>query len=442
MAGILSEFAGADLLLEEVRRLAVIVPDLRERTRRVSEGGVLWNRLHGTIEQHIALAAAGLTALEPRFEELISSLSKSPADLVGDAANDLQSSLKQCARPATTVQAFEELSSLLKGTLARLETVVRTPDARSKEYDGPTRDFHIIAVEDDPLWRDFIRGAIDTVRKQLGPQYEVACSMSETVAETERLFDKAATPSGSGRRHQLVAIIDMGLPFQPGEAPNRENGHKLLSKLRSFRQNVPVIILTTPPYLLEDQLRVCELGIPASEYILKGPEKRDELALAVRRVVEISRRHTIEVRDQTQPVLLIDRVPVELEEMPFRTFCALASLSECSRTEVYSTARYPDELDEIFRDAYDYRRPPETDLERAQVLARKQSGSWWSASETIDIANVIRLWAASKVETHEFWHKRLPFFGVTMSSGEKPLSCSVDFSIPIRMQRRTLHWTS
>src|SRR5713226_2573943 len=84
--------------------------------------------------------------------------------------------------------------------------------------------------------------------------------------------------------------------------------------------------------------------------------------------------------------------------MPFRTLYALSLLSSRSRKAGYSLERILDQLYETFRDDYDYKRPPETAVERSLVLARQRSGNWWSPGATTQIANVIRLWAARKGE--------------------------------------------
>jgi DNA-binding response OmpR family regulator len=270
--------------------------------------------------------------------------------------------------------------------------------------------FRLAVIEDNPQWREFVLRAADAVRETLGPPYSISTECFDNVGDAlAALIPKTRElPPAAEQAEppvQTIAVTDIGLPADAEDAaailrgetaPDRRNGHRLLAELRSYRANIPVVVLTTPPHLLTDQLDACRQGVEDYDYVLKGPDRKERLVAAILRHVRRAQAHRVDLWPGPKYEARLDGVPIPLGEMPFRTFYALCQLSRGRRNVAFRLETILDQLDESFRDEYDYKRPPETAVERALVLGRQRSGRWWRPEWEMAIANAIRLWAARK----------------------------------------------
>jgi len=415
---VLSSYAIYDdeVPFEQARKLRDETLELLKLSKKLPNSdkpGSLWNELHSTVQQHMESAARGFDDVPSKIDKLIKEMRRSP----GEASNRSANYLSKTVRGFRSAQPnMESVSRLLEAIEKIIETLPEVKNAREIHRAIPvhTKRFLLAIIEDNKEWQEFVRHAVDRVRDELGTSFtidtDLFSNVQDAVAELLKQNKDASLSSedhGDTSLFQLVAIADMGLPadrsemlaIQKGETtPSRSNGHELLRRLRSYRTNIPVIVLTTPAYLLEDQLRACAQGIEDCHYILKGPDSEERLVEAILRIIHQAQSHRLDLWLRPKYAARIDGIPIPLTEMPFRTLYALSLLSSRSRKAGYSLERILDQLDETFREDYDYKRPPETAVERSLVLARQRSGSGWSPSASMAIANVIRLWAVRKAE--------------------------------------------
>jgi CheY-like chemotaxis protein len=382
----------------QIESLAADAGQMIARARNLAgyyQQGSLWLALHSTIEQHLALAAAGLSGLEPTFASTIANLEVMNIESAPLLANEIRHRLTVCKDRELTLKKIEALKETLYSAVRTLPYVERK-QLTSWTAVVRTRHFRVIIIEDEGSWQRFARRAVELVKLQLGPEFKLETEYFDNVEDALDALSKRRTGSGDEQAEeavQIIAIADMGLPRNRHEAdlvragemtPDRNNGHEMLRALRAYRINIPVIVLTTPPNLLEDQVRVCEQGIPDYNYILKTPDKLDTLVQAIFGIVERAQIHRVELWEASRHEVRIDDVPVPLGEMAFRTFFALCRLSMSSR-DSFTSLRIIDQLDESFGG---YKASDEWGNARsvaAQILEN-------SREQIDDIANILRLW--------------------------------------------------
>lgn len=405
--------AEAPLSLPAVRSLERDGGALLRQVRRQhdADSQELAQALHGTIEQHMAMAAAAISDLQVPITHLAVDL----AALTWDRGKPLAAAIKAWWRPETTpVETLVQVEALAQALAAARDALPPTPPiaTTSPVRVQHTRAFRIAVIEDEAAWRHDVLEVIDVVRHRLGEEIQI-----ETVCFDNALEARAAllNLSPPGSRHlvaqralgqpQTIAVVDMGLPADPAHrrqiergaaAPERRNGQSLLRDLRSYRYNIPCIILTTPPNLLQDALDACAQGIADVDYILKGPDKLAQLAASILRVCHYAQGHHIAIRKTGDPRIVIDGVSIALPEMPFRTLYALCRLCTYSAQVFYTADHIRDELQKIFGEEYRYLRDPVTTWESAQVLAAVRGETGWKAAWNTRAANVMHLWAAAK----------------------------------------------
>src|ERR1051326_1506490 len=407
--------AHTEVPFRDTRKLADETLQLLSQSRGLPDwkrAGSLWNELHSTVQQHMESAALGFDDVGSWIDRLIQDIRTIPSEPSDRAAACLSDSLSQFRTGQPDIAAVSRLLERIQNALDALPKTknVREPHRASRIH---TRRFLIAIVEDNKEWQEFVLRSVERMSQQLGDSFSIETRLFSNVQDAlVELVNGNREPLQSEDaedipRVQTIAVADMGLPadreeaesIQRGETtPSRSNGHELLRRLRTYGANIPVVVLTTPAYLLEDQISACAQGIEDYQYILKGPDKEQRLVEALLRVIYLSQNHRIDLFLFPKYEARVDGIPIPLTDMPFRTLYALSLLSSHSRKAGYTPESILDQLDETFRDDYDYKRPPATPVERSLVLARQRSGSWWSPRHSTRIANVIRLWAARKAE--------------------------------------------
>lgn len=385
---------------------------LSQKLARHGEKGSLWHQLHSTVQQHMESAVIRPEDVRARVGRVLDELSSLPDGAGESAAGELSHSLELCLRELT-VANLTRLKEQFDEVRNGLPAITSPRPAAPHLLPLHTTRFRLAVIEDNPQWQECVRRAVEAVKEVLGTAYDITTECFDNVADAlTALVPKVKEASSvkaeqDGPPVQTIAVTDIGLPADAADvaaiarnetAPDRANGHRLLAQLRSYRANIPTIVLTTPPYLLTDQLDACRQGVEDYDYILKGPDKEDRLVAAILRHVRRAQAHRVELWLSPKYEARIDGVPLPLGEMSFRTFYALCQLSRGSRNSSFRLETILDQLDESFRDEYDYKRPPETAVERALVLGRQRSGRWWRPEWEVPIANVIRLWAARKAD--------------------------------------------
>jgi CheY-like chemotaxis protein len=412
----LADFASYDEIpFSEIRRLADETLNLLTISRKLTnwgESGSLWNELHSTLQQHTEAAALGFVDIIDGIRRLITDIKADSNEACNGCAAHLSTSLENFVIEHVETASVARLLEGLQNAVDVLPTLSVVNEIHPS-IKSSTKRFMVAIIEDNREWQQFVLRCVLRVRQELGNSFSV---QTETYSNVEdaltALVDQnrkgsQLTDTDNKDRVELIAIADMGLPANKQESeailrdettPSRSNGHRLLQSLRAYRANIPVVVLTTPAYLLEDQLNACAQGIEDCHYMLKGLEKETRLVEVILSIIHRAQSHSIEVWLAPDHEARVDGIPIPLTEMPFRTFYALCLLSSGSRNTGYSLGQILDQLDETFRDDYDYKRPPETAVEQSLVLARQRSGAWWDPDKTMSIANVIRLWAARKAE--------------------------------------------
>lgn len=425
IATVLHPYARYDELPHDVARSLVgDINILGQFARSLPSDETFAVLLHNTIEQHVEVAAAGIDDLAEGIKTATAELRGSLPDGIGEGlAIRILSAFELCCGNNFKPSELVELENSLRDAVFALPSAspqsILSGVGRYKSSSYRSRYFRIVIVEDEEAWQNFTLHAIASVRNELGTDFRIETDCFDNVeAALSAILSETEKNKHDPSRPQTIVVLDMGLPASAADAqaagkdptiPRRSNGHILLQQLRTYSANVPVIILTTPPHLLEDQRRACERGVKDVDYILKELGKQHRLVEAILRLIEIEEGHKIELWLSPQHRANIDGVPIELEDMEFHTLYALCELSK-NTSSVYTTRQILDQLAYTFRDEYDYRRPPETEFERARVLARQRSGDCWAARQASSIANVIHLWAARKRDAAGDRYKSLRLF--------------------------------
>lgn len=401
------------LTLSEVQMLSQEMEYLRGRAEilpnYLSEGS-LWNVLHGSIDQHVYVAAAVV-------EELYKSLDVATlemAGLEGELPETVRAGLQYARTQFNSKDSSPEILDSLAQTLRNLrESIPDTPTSSTGKMRPLiyARKFLIAVIEDQDRWREAVLRSVDSVRELFGKLVNIEALCFDNVEEVLNYLTAKKTPHGRPDDYQeeqehIIAITDIGLPADPAHAkavrektktPDRNNGYELLRRLCDYRMNIPAVVLTTPSNLYEDQRFAFEHGVEISDYILKKSGVPLDLKLvdSISRLISHARSHSIELwRDYHE--LRVDGIKIPLDDMHFRTFYALCQLSQQSKKARYTAEQIRDQLDTEFRSEYRYVQPPVSLNERALVLAREKEGIWWSGAAPQVVANVLRLWAVSK----------------------------------------------
>ena len=351
-------------------------------------------------------AAAGVDSLDNLMVESLAMLKSLPD--MGEWAENLRGAWERCQAPDFSWEDLEHLAGLLEGLLAALpapSVPPVTPPARGTV----TRRFRIVIVDDEQVAREQAAAVVDDLSERMGGAFMLETVLCTNVRNALDVLLAGAEDSHVGALRQAevctIAVTDMGLPLDAEDeqaiaagqtTPVRTNGLDLLRQVRSYATNIPSVVLTTPSNCLDDPLQVCAHGINDAHYILKGTDCHERMLEALWWIiVERSRVHSIDLQECPSYKVSIDGVRIPLQDMPFRTFYALCDLSRGGRA-YFSPGEILDRLDALFRSEFNYRRRPVTAIERALVLARRRSGSWWRPEWDVQIANVMLCWAATK----------------------------------------------
>jgi CheY-like chemotaxis protein len=401
------------LTLGEVRMLAQEMEYLRGRAEilpnYLSEGS-LWNALHGSIDQHVYVAAAVVEDLNKSLDDATLEIAGLEAKLTGAVRAGLQSARTQFNSKDPSPEILDSLAQTLRNLRESIPDIPTSSTGTLRPLIH-ARKFLIAVIEDQVRWREAVLRSVDSVRELFGKLVNIEALCFDNVEEALNYLTAKKKPHVRPDDYQeeqdyIIAITDIGLPADPAHAkavrektktPDRNNGYELLRRLRDYRMNIPTVVLTTPSNLYEDQRFTFEHGVEISDYILKksGVPLDHKLADSISRLISHARSHSIELwRDDHE--LRVDGIKIPLDEMHFRTFYALCQLSQQSKKARYTTEQIRDQLDTEFRSEYRYVQPPVSLNERALVLAREKEGIWWSGAAPQAIANVLRLWAVSK----------------------------------------------
>lgn len=400
VAGVLESFPSEQLTPRHARELARAVAPCHHEARRL-EDRRLANALHSTVEQHVGLAGADLRPLVAQIEDAISALARSGplTDCLGQIGDLLERAKRDASSEPLLVELLSSISSLVTD-LPTEEPAYNTPGPVA-----PARFFHVLVVEDNPTWQSTMLRAVEQAGSELGPSVRLEGKAFDNAYDALRAFRSIASASSRGGESQTLAVLDLGLPANPGEAeaargetlvPERATGYRLLEEIRAYGLNIPVIVLTAPSHLLEDQLRVCSLGIDDCDYLVKTSDKAPELVQSIKKLVLRRTAHQVAAWKRPTVGLSVDQIPLELQEMPARTLYSLCSLSTRTPNRLFGAAEIVEELDEQFGAEFDYLHSPENSWERALVMARQRGASAWGINGCTRAANVMRIWARCK----------------------------------------------
>ena len=418
MADVLSTYVYKGLLsLDDVRMLGNEYDRLMPALR-VGEYQVLREQLHNTLLQSLGVRY-GVARWFPGIIDICSKLHALPLEGVKSAAMSLQKSVTDCRNGEPTLP---DANALLRSLTALKIKITEAASGDLKRW-APMNSakFTFLIVDDHDVWRQFALSAVEAAIAELGWSDYVATVVCKNVAEAKAtlqsrkfnenevtddynkpesrdllggclnptetqsneapVFDHRACPSS-----RTVAIIDMGLPLDQSDPdPLPQNGLTLLSLLRSYKHDIPCIVLTAGSDRLEDQERACGLGINDEDYIVKDYSRAGDLKLRIICACERTQPREIQIRCSSQrdePRLLVDGIPVNnITDAPFATLRALAQLSIRSNSEQFFTAR---DVGTLLADE-----PPEVDpaMVAARLRAAKSLPASWSCKASLVIGD-------------------------------------------------------
>jgi CheY-like chemotaxis protein len=312
---------------------AIILEEKAKPDHRAADS--LYSQLHGKIENVVNVLVYGPADIEKRVQSCLKQLEHAPSDQ-RDGLRDILQILQRAVQAqdadaiCRSIPALHTAVTGLPAGLFRKQEAHRPPSSHSC--------WIILCVEDDPVWQDTVKRAVEVVRLQRAAYYTLTC---EVVADREsaekRLeqFTKRAignSAQGASETPHVLAILDMGIPADPSDtrAPSRDEGLALLAFTRSPKINVPAIVLTTPPNYLGDHVVAAQLGI--SHYLLKGLDPDERLIESITQIIMARPRRRLQALEETGRIVKIDDVEVVLEPQIFRTLSVLADQYGQART--------------------------------------------------------------------------------------------------------------
>jgi len=313
--------------------------------------GSLYNSLHSSIEQVSTSCSSDLTKLLDSLATMCLRAGHAEQTLVQGALKDALEGLS-----ADCPEKGLRSAAVLKVLASELLPSHEVTSVHAGGCSAST--LRIVAVDDEAIWRDFVRETTDIVRDRLNGTMSVAFVEASTATVARDLLLK--NNSKTSPDVLTIAVVDMGLPDETlnsdlsGTLPSRDVGHALLHRLRSYANNVPCVVLTTPSNTAEDMLRACSQGVSPREYVLKS-QSHNDLAEAIVRLCVQARQYEISY-DSESPSrsFCLDGIQISLDPMHFRTFCALADLSGQTRSMFFSRDQILDRLDQLFNHEYNY----------------------------------------------------------------------------------------
>lgn len=243
--------------------------------------------------------------------------------------------------PVLVAYDTETSSYRLEGEAAVIsdERIIRKSDDRMS----------VLVVEDDPDWRENIRGEL------VGDGFVVTCA-----ATVEEALAALESPPHA-------VSLDLQLPQNSKELnakkASEENGVSLLRHLRSHYPEVGVAVLTTLEWNDRLLLRLVREGVHFQDYISKHwPEPTARLSWSLWRLATGTMRgsmvppasepagfHRIEVSQQDAHLFWIDGHELKLTPRPARVFGHLVRRlnTPVDRNELIDAAWPPEEADEL-----------------------------------------------------------------------------------------------
>lgn len=406
IADTLTPFRGATLSLDQVKDLAISARRLLERAKSLDGWdtvGSLWNSLHATIDQHVHSAARDITEELAQLEMLQQELESVPAAAAVLAR--LCVVIERLRAQPLTCAIIQDLAGLTNEAASVLPREAAQPLPLAAPL--PTNHFRLVIAEDEEIWTEYLKSVVSLLQEQTQGRYTFTaefCADAAGALGAVQAEPSAADLEGSGGGVQTIAILDMALPSDAAEAeaiargegtPSRQHGHRLVREIRQYRRNVPVVIHTTAPQLLADQLDICSYGVPDCQYLVKDSTQPQRLVDAVLHYVRRSDVHVIEFSLVPYGVT-IDGIRIGLGEMPFRTFYVLASLSAGGRQYGYTTEVILLELARLFSDDFEYVKGTDNSWKQAQRLASERGAGCWDSNWLLSAAGAIHLWGAKR----------------------------------------------
>lgn len=213
--------------LDSVAALEALLEPMRELSRHEAKHATaLYHRLHNGIEQH-------LYHLGHRAATLRACLPDGP-----DSERIRFTRWAQSLPPAAPVSPLPP---------------------RLGGVDG----LNLLVLEDNLLWQsDILERVQATLSERQGPRLR-SVTIAGDAATARQLL-------ASSHQGAWLVIADLSIPERAGEPPHRAVGEALLRDLTHYQQQAAVIVLSTPGWLLQDQLLVQACGIADADYLSKA----------------------------------------------------------------------------------------------------------------------------------------------------------------------------
>lgn len=312
-------------ILQPIICLSKEDPDYRAK-------GSLYSQLHGRLENIVNFLGQAPSDIARRSALCLAKIQSGTVDFPQDFA-PLLGNLKKAGETCDVKQLIlfcPELESL--GNFLPAQEAIIRPTSAGKRTGTSSRRWHILCVEDDPVWQQGVRNAVELVKAKLSSGYHIRFEIiPDRQSAQERLSQLGSRSFGKtteeDENFRPVIILDMGIPSDPSdlEAPSRDEGIALLKYARSAAVNLPVIVLTTPPNFLGDHLLSASLGV--SDYLLKGTDSVERLIEVLIKLITQKPRRKTKILEETGRLISIDNVEVALEPQVFKTFSVLVEQS-------------------------------------------------------------------------------------------------------------------
>jgi DNA-binding response OmpR family regulator len=247
-----------------------------------------------------------------------------------------------------TVDGALEIIEELRGFFIR-ELGWRSESISPREYSNnideygfvSKQPFFIIIIEDDELWRKEITRFLQNMFEKYRGFFDIL-QIQERIVELTS-YKEAIEYFQNFQSRLAIVILDLGLPESKGDARiDRNLGFKILQEIRSFKLNLPTIILTIGENLLQEHLLTYRQGV--EKYLLKDLAYwEQELESAILKYV-CPKKRNISICDFTESTIIIDGVVIQLEPKLFKIFrkLCLKEIDEEASGDLYPGEVYQD----------------------------------------------------------------------------------------------------
>ncbi len=315
--------------------------------------------LHNTIKQHIGIANAGIKDLYNRLTLLKLQLKDV---ILKKKYEKLDVAIRACKNTRISYKGIHNLYEIISEIIDFLPVEINASEfinntSKTRNYG---KKIVIASIEDNLLWHEQIANAINIIGKRIGLPYLISLKLYKDVESA--LNDATGIPSLLKDNIFVIFILDMNIPLYQGQKIsdiNNEAGFGLLKWAKDIKRNLPVIVLSQPSYIIDDQIRALNCGI--DYFIYKVPGNLFNLVKAIENIIYQSSFGRISFLANNNKEILADDVLIKLTKKEYDVIYTLCWITNEKRTVEELSGNRPNKPFKIH--ATDFNLMPYSDID-------------------------------------------------------------------------------